>query len=376
MYAAAGGASLASRRHKHKQRNTADTDALIHQQFQRRFQQHQQQYAPASLDHLRASTSLVTPTTPISPFGQVKLQSPFELPENKTVGVASTAWPGPAGPSPDADLSAAPDRSILIHLPGDPHKKWRKKNKIHDTLSYGESAADRRLFELQQGAAANTLLYVGLCSVALGLIIAFVGTGEKGFKTVQLRFIGPGMIFIGMCCCALRIMLCFCPAFCFKRRRHKSMSDKMAEFYKYMPFRNHPMAAHNTSAVDNPAPAEVLPMVLLKPALKQSCARVDEQTQPQLYQVKQVPKATPEASLESSVENLIEHDEYLDTEDRSSSKNDLSSMKNSVTFENPLSMVSKMMTKSSEEFCNTSSTPDGDTIDYQELVLSPLNLTQ
>eukprot|EP00102_Acyrthosiphon_pisum_P022843 XP_016660053.1 PREDICTED: uncharacterized protein LOC107883811 isoform X1 [Acyrthosiphon pisum] len=78
MYAAAGGASLASRRHKPKHRNTADADALIHQQFQRRFQQHQQQYAPASVEHqLRASSSL-TPSTPMSPFGQVRLSGPFD----------------------------------------------------------------------------------------------------------------------------------------------------------------------------------------------------------------------------------------------------------------------------------------------------------
>lgn len=78
MYAAAGGASLASRRHKPKHRNTADADALIHQQFQRRFEQHQQQYAPASVEHhLRASSSL-TPSTPMSPFGQVRLPGPFD----------------------------------------------------------------------------------------------------------------------------------------------------------------------------------------------------------------------------------------------------------------------------------------------------------
>lgn len=41
---------------------------------------------------------------------------------------------------------------------------------------------------------ANAFLYVGLGTVALGLVIAFVGTGEKGFKTVELRLIGPSLI--------------------------------------------------------------------------------------------------------------------------------------------------------------------------------------
>lgn len=41
---------------------------------------------------------------------------------------------------------------------------------------------------------ANAFLYIGLGTIALGLVIAFVGTGEKGFKTVELRLIGPVLI--------------------------------------------------------------------------------------------------------------------------------------------------------------------------------------
>lgn len=161
----------------------------------------------------------------------------------------------------------------------------RTPKQIHDALSFGGGDGDdRRLYELQQGAAANTLLYVGLCSVALGLIIAFVGTGEKGFKTVQLRFIGPGMIAIGVCCCAVRIMLCFCPpTFCFKRRRHKGgggASDKMAEFYKYMPFRNHPINANSAAAEPlTGVVVENVPMTVLKPALKRVSMAANQQPQ-------------------------------------------------------------------------------------------------
>lgn len=175
------------------------------------------------------------------------------------------------------------------------------RKQIHDALSFGGGdASDRRLFELQQGAAANTLLYVGLCSVALGLIIAFVGTGEKGFKTVQLRFIGPGMIVIGMCCCAIRIMLCFCPpTFClFKRRRHKhagNAANKMAEFYKYMPFRNHrhPEDVAVASTIESlgvrgAADPEIVPMTVLKPALKRMPAVVTEHQKSQAVDKLQV----------------------------------------------------------------------------------------
>ncbi|VVC35727.1 Hypothetical protein CINCED_3A007978 [Cinara cedri] len=310
---------------------------------------------------------------------------------------SSVAWPGPVGPSPDSDGTAP--GSILIHLPSDPHRKWTKKNKIHDALSFaGGEGSDRRLFELQQGAAANTLLYVGLCSVALGLIIAFVGTGEKGFKTVQLRFIGPGMIAIGVCCCAIRIMLCFCPpTFClFKRRRHKhgggvgggSTANKMAEFYKYMPFRNHrhPDDVAGGSTVGPPgarsvADAEVMQMNVLKPALKRVSTVMAEHRKLQAIdqaQTKTMPKATPEASLDSSMEHLIEQDDHLYTKDEVSSNRNLSNLKSTLTFEDSLNVATKMMVKSFEELNNASPADDHRTPPppprQQELVLNPVNL--
>ncbi|KAF0767095.1 Uncharacterized protein FWK35_00022061 [Aphis craccivora] len=256
---------------------------------------------------------------------------------------------------------------------------------IHDALSFGGGDDDdRRLYELQQGAAANTLLYVGLCSVALGLIIAFVGTGEKGFKTVQLRFIGPGMIAIGVCCCAVRIMLCFCPpTFCFKRRRHKGgTSDKMAEFYKYMPFRNHPLTGNANAAAAEPLTGvvvETVPMTVLKPALKRVSMAADQQPQIVYQQAKRMPKATPEASLDSSMEHLIEQDDHLYTKDEVSSNRNLSNLKSTLTFEDSLNVATKMMVKSFEELNNTSSTPGADSADQhqqQELVLSAVNLTK
>lgn len=46
---------------------------------------------------------------------------------------------------------------------------------------------------------ANAFLYIGFGTTALGLVIAFVGTGEKGFKTTELRLIGPIMIGTSSC---------------------------------------------------------------------------------------------------------------------------------------------------------------------------------
>lgn len=136
---------------------------------------------------------------------------------------------------------------------------WRLFPQIHDTpLGVASSEDLRGGLHRQYDAAANMLLYVGLCAVALGLVIAFVGTGEKGFKTVQLRLIGPTMIGCGTFCCFLRILFCFCPTKCMRKRfkhRHKNKtvtlseaaqlnrqaylaSDKAhLEYYKHLPFR-------------------------------------------------------------------------------------------------------------------------------------------
>ncbi|XP_014260631.1 uncharacterized protein LOC106673143 isoform X2 [Cimex lectularius] len=131
----------------------------------------------------------------------------------------------------------------------DPHRRWISRNRIHDS-SYGGSSSEEEegpgLYG-HQSAAANALLYVGLGTVAIGLVIAFVGTGEKGFKTLELRLIGPTLIAGGLLCCLLRILLCVCPTRCLKRKfrqrrkkRHISAElnrhfDKN-DYYRHLPF--------------------------------------------------------------------------------------------------------------------------------------------
>lgn len=66
---------------------------------------------------------------------------------------------------------------------------------IHDSTLSGSSDDDDFLSALRGPSSfANAFLYVGLGTVALGLVVLFVGTGEKGFKTVELRLIGPALI--------------------------------------------------------------------------------------------------------------------------------------------------------------------------------------
>lgn len=63
-------------------------------------------------------------------------------------------------------------------------------------------------------AAVNTVLYVGLGTTALGLVISFVGTGEKGFLSPQLRLVGPSLLCAGLLCCLIRVLLCLCLCHC------------------------------------------------------------------------------------------------------------------------------------------------------------------
>lgn len=60
----------------------------------------------------------------------------------------------------------------------------------------------------------NTVLYAGLGTTALGLVISFVGTGEKGFLSPELRLVGPSLLCAGLLCCLFRVLLCLCLCRC------------------------------------------------------------------------------------------------------------------------------------------------------------------
>ncbi|XP_044759927.1 uncharacterized protein LOC123317449 isoform X1 [Coccinella septempunctata] len=97
------------------------------------------------------------------------------------------------------------------------HHRWMKRNRIHDSTFGGGSDEEDFFSVYHQSAAANALLYVGLGTTAIGSVIFFVGTGEKGFKTLELRMIGPTLIACGLLCCLIRVLLCACPSTCFRK---------------------------------------------------------------------------------------------------------------------------------------------------------------
>ena len=50
----------------------------------------------------------------------------------------------------------------------------------------------------------NIFLYLGLGMVAIGLILTVVGVGEKGFRTLEMKLLGPALLVVGFVLSLLR----------------------------------------------------------------------------------------------------------------------------------------------------------------------------
>ena len=72
---------------------------------------------------------------------------------------------------------------------------------------------------------SNVVLYTGLCVAAVGLVITFVGLGEKGFKTIELKLVGPILVVCGLFFTLLQLFYCSLPA-CGKTCCDKPLGDK------------------------------------------------------------------------------------------------------------------------------------------------------
>ena len=48
--------------------------------------------------------------------------------------------------------------------------------------------------DIESGGREYIMLYVGLGMAAIGLVISFVGLGDKGFKTIKLRLVVPSLL--------------------------------------------------------------------------------------------------------------------------------------------------------------------------------------
>ena len=68
-------------------------------------------------------------------------------------------------------------------------------------------------FEAPQdvSGSANVILYVGLIMMTFGLFVTFIGLGDNGFKTRDLKLIGPSLVGCGVFFAMLRILFCTVP---------------------------------------------------------------------------------------------------------------------------------------------------------------------
>ena len=62
--------------------------------------------------------------------------------------------------------------------------------------------------DFRTGATANLILYLGLGLIAIGLVITTVGAGDKGFKTFELRVVGPSIVTCGFVFVVIRVLIC------------------------------------------------------------------------------------------------------------------------------------------------------------------------
>ncbi|XP_076046667.1 uncharacterized protein LOC143028445 isoform X3 [Oratosquilla oratoria] len=102
--------------------------------------------------------------------------------------------------------------------------KWNK-NKVGDSSKGGGGEGKTADGKFRQTGVVNVVLYVGLGLIALGLIITFVGLGERGFKTVELQLIGPSLIGCGVLFALLRVLFCSLPPCC-KCKKNKPLDEK------------------------------------------------------------------------------------------------------------------------------------------------------
>jgi hypothetical protein len=196
--------------------------------------------------------------------------------------------------------------------------------------------------------------------VAIGLVIAFVGTGEKGFKTLELRLIGPTLIGSGVLCCLLRVFLCVCPTRCLRRKlrtrrkpRNPAELERKNEYYRHLPF--------NTRTAED--------FMLVRQTTKKSKKRVSIlPTVASASETREVPKILlPDVKESSPVEgaDLIE----LKKMEPASSFDDIPSLSSEDSFalDQSLALVEGKVPDDKERLARLKSTLTfGDSLDAQD----------
>ncbi|XP_053607304.1 uncharacterized protein LOC128673473 isoform X1 [Plodia interpunctella] len=225
MYAAAGGASLAGRKARQHGRQPAPPSPHPHSP------PHPAPTGVRAYSCQHWESRLAAPLRPLSAVSEP--HSPCEVSE---CAAGRAAWQEAAAVSVGGGAAgaggAARRCSVLGDHPGarrDPRAKWHRNNRVRDA-SYGSSSESDGEAEGAPGEpwGVARLLYAGLGTLALGLVVYFVGTGDKGFKTPALRLVGPSLIIAGLACCLLRIAFCIFAKPCCRRRTNYKESRRLS----------------------------------------------------------------------------------------------------------------------------------------------------
>ena len=102
-----------------------------------------------------------------------------------------------------ADAAAADHRLRAAKA----YKKWMQKHRNHSLGMKYNSQSGLEDYETTS-SKSDVILWLGLAVLVTGTVISFIGLGEKGFRTRQLRLLGPILVCSGLSLCAIRIALC------------------------------------------------------------------------------------------------------------------------------------------------------------------------
>ena len=105
------------------------------------------------------------------------------------------------------------------------YKKWIQRHRIGDSLgsSYDSVHFTKTKKNSMFPVDTDIVLWTGLTILMTGTVVSFVGLGEKGFRSKELRLVGPILSAFGLALCVIRIGLC-----CFVSSRRSRLKEELS----------------------------------------------------------------------------------------------------------------------------------------------------
>jgi len=108
----------------------------------------------------------------------------------------------------------------------------------------------RKYGDLDNNGSSNIVLYIGLGMVAIGLVITFVGLGDKGFQTLELQLVGPSLVGCGFIFAILQILYCTFPSLGRSCCDQNEESDKLLREEEILEFKQIRENCHGNGQAD------------------------------------------------------------------------------------------------------------------------------